>query len=594
VRLLGRHRLVLLCLGFGLALFVWQLGSNGLVDETPPLFAASARAMADTGDWLTPRVNGLPRYDKPPLVYWLMALGYLLPGQAQWDPLGTWAACLPSALASIAVMLTLALTLERWPQPAGPGTSGRGVALTAALAFALSPLNLLWGRMAVSDALFSGLLSFSLLLFWRAQARRLATATPGVWRGWWHGWLLLGLAVLAKGPVALVLGPLTLLVFALLQGELGLQLRGLRAGVGPALSLAVAAPWYAAALVVEGKPFWDSFFGYHNLQRFSSVVNNHLQPWWFFGPILVAASLPVTPLLLLGLARALRQPPAAPATSLARFAACWLLVVLAFFTLAATKLPSYWIPATPAAAVLIATTAAQRPGRLAWGLTLALAALLAGALLSSPLWFAAVNDPELPGLAQRIMGSTLLIQAGLWFVLAAVLPLLVAAGNRLLAVQLPLVGFALLALLPLWSLGDSLRGAPVRQMAAAVVRHRRPQESLAMVGVLKPSLHYYSRQVVLYEGNEPRNLANLAERLRLEQRRGQRPSSSTSQPTLLVVIDQRTAGLPHWLGLHPQLLQRSGIYQLWRLQRHTLDHRAGQLGRSGISPDWQQPRAERY
>jgi hypothetical protein len=170
----------------------------------------------------------------------------------------------------------------------------------------------------------------------------------------------------------------------------------------------------------------------------------------------------------------------------------------------------------------------------------------------------------------------------------------VAAGNRLLAVQLPLVGFALLALLPLWSLGDSLRGAPVRQMAAAVVRHRRPQESLAMVGVLKPSLHYYSRQVVLYEGNQPRNLANLAERLRLEQRRGQRPSSSTSQPTLLVVIDQRTAGLPHWLGLHPQLLQRSGIYQLWRLQRHTLDQRAGQLGRSGISPDWQQPRAERY
>jgi len=269
VRLLGRHRLLLLCLGFGLALFVWQLGSNGLVDETPPLFAASARAMADTGDWLTPRVNGLPRYDKPPLVYWLMGLGYLLPGQAQWDPLGTWAACLPSALASIAVMLTLALTLERWPQPAGPGTSGRGVALTAALAFALSPLNLLWGRMAVSDALFSGLLSLSLLLFWRAQARRLATATPGVWRGWWHGWLLLGLAVLAKGPVALVLGPLTLLAFALLQGELGQQVRGLRAGVGTALSLAVAAPWYAAELVVEGKPFWDSFFGYHNLQRFS-------------------------------------------------------------------------------------------------------------------------------------------------------------------------------------------------------------------------------------------------------------------------------------------------------------------------------------
>ncbi|MEY4800572.1 MAG: hypothetical protein RLZZ213_1019, partial [Cyanobacteriota bacterium] len=65
---LTRHRLVLLCtLAIGLLLFVWQLGSTGLVDETPPLFAASARAMAETGDWLIPRVNGLPRYDKPPL-----------------------------------------------------------------------------------------------------------------------------------------------------------------------------------------------------------------------------------------------------------------------------------------------------------------------------------------------------------------------------------------------------------------------------------------------------------------------------------------------------------------------------------------------
>ena len=53
-----------------------RLGEAGLVDETPPLFAGAARAMADTGVWLTPRVNGLPRYDKPPLVYWLMGLVY--------------------------------------------------------------------------------------------------------------------------------------------------------------------------------------------------------------------------------------------------------------------------------------------------------------------------------------------------------------------------------------------------------------------------------------------------------------------------------------------------------------------------------------
>ena len=114
-RLSRRQGLVLLVvLLLGLALFVWRVGSIGLVDETPPLFAASARAMARTGDWLTPRVNGLPRYDKPPLVYWLMGLGYALPGQGLWNPLGSWAANLPSALSSVAMMLLLTATLLRW------------------------------------------------------------------------------------------------------------------------------------------------------------------------------------------------------------------------------------------------------------------------------------------------------------------------------------------------------------------------------------------------------------------------------------------------------------------------------------------------
>jgi 4-amino-4-deoxy-L-arabinose transferase-like glycosyltransferase len=80
---------LLLTLVLGLLLFVWRLGSTGLVDETPPLFAASARAMVETGNWLVPQVNGLPRYDKPPLVYWLMALVHQLPGQSLWDPFGS-------------------------------------------------------------------------------------------------------------------------------------------------------------------------------------------------------------------------------------------------------------------------------------------------------------------------------------------------------------------------------------------------------------------------------------------------------------------------------------------------------------------------
>ena len=595
------ERLLLLAvLLLGLALFVWQLGLTGLVDETPPLFAASARAMAETGDWLTPRVNGLPRYDKPPLVYWLMALGYLLPGQDSWNPLGTWAARLPSALSSVGLMLLLSATLLRWPQQQRPRLLS---ALVAPLAFALSPLVLLWSRIAVSDALFSALLSASLLLLWRCYA------AGG--RRWWLPWLVLGLAVLTKGPVAVVLAGLTLALFGWRLADLPGLFRTLRPWPGLLLTALVALPWYLLELLVEGKPFWDSFFGYHNLQRFTGVVNNHLQPWWFFLPVLVVASLPFTPLLLAGLLAALRQSRSAhpaPGQSLPLFAACWLLAVLLFFTLAATKLPSYWIPATPAAGLLIGWAALHprllRAGRVRaviLGATLALLALVSAGLAASPRWIPLISDPELPTLPAELLASGAVLRAAACFSLALLLALVLARGPAqwrpfwLLGSQLALVLFVLTALLPMVRLGDRVRQLPVRQVAADVVTLRRPGEPLAMVGILKPSLHYYTRQVVLYEGVQPNGPLNLSDRLLREQRRGFSPSPASPTATLLLVIDAGTSQLPHWRELPHQALARRGLYSLWRVHRTDLEALGSTLRRQGVpAADWQRPRPERY
>lgn len=695
---------LLLCLGLGSLLFVWQLGSTGLVDETPPLFAASARGMVERGDWLIPHVNGLPRYDKPPLVYWLMALLYALPGQAHWDPLGTWAAALPSALATIAVMLGLADTLLRWPQPpllapgrgaerstispgsgpsAGLGEQGPAAApapgarrqqlrlaitpLAAALAFGLCPLVLLWGRIPVSDALLSGLLSLTLLGLWRRQA------DPG--QPWWLPWLLLGLAVLTKGPVAVVLTALTLLLFGALQGDGRALLQRLRPLPGLGLTALVCLPWYGLALLRDGRPFWDSFFGYHNLQRFSTVVNNHLQPWWYFLPVLLLTALPVTPLLLLALVRAIGplrlpiQPPArhtdgirrpgprrlaarplAADQSLARFAACWLLAVLLFFTAAATKLPSYWLPATPAAALLVALVAqvpwgtgrslqpaglagsgrsggaadaaetAAGPGpagggisaaatpaggpalpdrtaRIAWRLSLLLAAVVALAFAAGALWVPLIRDPELPTLPRDLLASGLLAR-GAWLWGAAValgwLTRARPAPLRLLALQLPLVLAVPMMLLPGWALGDRLRSLPVRQMAASVVRFAAADEPVAMVGILKPSLHFYSRRVVIYEGSGAEGPVNLADRLRRERRPGLHPGPASRHATVLVVIDERTAASRFWLGLGQRELARAGLYRLWRLDRASLERRAAALQAQGQRISWDRPRPERY
>ena len=597
-------RLVLLLVALlGLGLFVWRLGATGLVDETPPLFAAAARAMAETGDWLTPRVNGLPRYDKPPLVYWLMGLLYRLPAQPLWNPLGTWASSLPSALSSVGLMVALAATLLRWPQAGRPR---RLLAVSAALAFGLSPLVLLWSRVGVSDALFSALLSLALLLFWRCYA--------AAGRRWWIAWPVLGLAVLTKGPVAVVLAALTLGLFAAWQGE-GLRLaRLLRPWPGLLLTAAVALPWYGLELLVEGRPFWDSFFAYHNLQRFTGVVNNHLQPWWFFLPVLVVASLPFTPLLLAGLVQALRRPgrPQPAGQSLPRFAACWLLAVLLFFTIAATKLPSYWIPATPAAGLLMAWCALDPAGLRSRGggwlraATAALLALFTAGLAASPRWIPLINDPELPTLPAELLASGDVLRAAACFALALALTLALGWGAQrrrtlwLLGPQLALVLFVLTALVPMVQLGDRVRQLPVRQVAASVAAQRRPGEPLAMVGILKPSLHYYSRRVVLFEGIQPNGPINLNDRLARERRPGLTPAPPGAGDTLLLVIDQGTARLPHWRGLPHTQLAEHGLYRLWRVQRTALQsHAEGLVGRAGgsaaaMAPDWQRPRPERY
>ena len=153
---------LLLILFFGILIFLLGLGSTGIVDETPPLFAAAGRAMSESGDWLTPKVNGILRFDKPPLIYWLMGLFYSLPKNEVWDSFGTISARLPSALASLFLMLVIGDTIYCWPQN---GDKKISASLVASLSFALSPLIILWSRTAVSDALLCGMLGISLLLF---------------------------------------------------------------------------------------------------------------------------------------------------------------------------------------------------------------------------------------------------------------------------------------------------------------------------------------------------------------------------------------------------------------------------------------------
>ena len=217
---------------FGILIFILGLGSTGLVDETPPLFAAAGRSMSESGDWLTPKVNGIFRFDKPPLIYWLMGFFYSLPFNKSWDSLGTLSARLPSALASLFLMILIADTVFCWPQK---GFKKLSSPLVASLGFALSPLVIVWSRTAVSDALLCGTLGISLLLFWRRMAcdRNGNCISP---------WVFLGLAILAKGPVAFILATLTLSTFLFTQKKWTILFAKINPKIGILITVLISLP----------------------------------------------------------------------------------------------------------------------------------------------------------------------------------------------------------------------------------------------------------------------------------------------------------------------------------------------------------------
>ncbi|MEO0869945.1 MAG: glycosyltransferase family 39 protein, partial [Cyanobacteria bacterium J06642_11] len=188
--------------------FFWQLDHIGLVDETEPLFAEAARHMYATGDWITPYFNGATRFDKPPLVYWAMALGFHIFG------VGELGVRLPSALAAAGLTGFGFYTLQRYGDISGHQPPSRKqtftlAAVVGAVAMALHPETLVWGRTGVSDMLLSGCIGAALLCFFWGYAE-------GGKARWYYGfYTFMALGVLDKGPVGAVLPGLVVLLFAI-------------------------------------------------------------------------------------------------------------------------------------------------------------------------------------------------------------------------------------------------------------------------------------------------------------------------------------------------------------------------------------------
>jgi len=504
-----------------LALF-WHLGAVGLVDETEPIFAETSRQMWITGDWITPTFNGLERFDKPPLIYWLQAMAYHLLG------LNEWAVRVPSAIAALAQVAFGAATLLRFggsPHPENKLTQtpwGLSRAWWAALLggtlLATTPLTLVWGRTGVSDMVLVACVSGAMWAFFWAYA--------GCGRHWYLVfYTLLGLGMLAKGPVALVLPGLSLVLFLLWLGwDHALKvMQEMRLIAGTVVVLALTLPWYVAVIGRHGWAYVQDFFGYHNVARFTQVVNNHSAPWYFYGLVVLVGFLPYSVQLPLAVSRLRfwqrqRWRGIPRAQHLGLFACCWLVAVFGFFSMAVTKLPSYLLPLMPAAAMLVALewscqlTAVpdlvdSSQQRIPWPewitgiLNAAFLALLAGLGWRLPRLLG--PDDAAPDLTAAIQAFHLptgsLVGWGLAFGLAMVL--LGRRQVRWLWTANVLGSLGLVVVLfssAIFALNDA-RQLPLQELALELRTDTTEvqQDPVLMVGVFKPSLVFYSQRTII-------------------------------------------------------------------------------------------------
>lgn len=309
-------------------LYFHQLTVVGLIGPDEPRFAAIARTMAASGDWVTPRLLGQPWFEKPALLYWMEAIAFRAGLGSELAPR------LPNALMAVAFLGFFWWVLNR--------EFGRRPASFATAMLGTSAAWIVSSQVGTTDLPLAATYSAAMLTALPWVRRRGPKLLP------WAA-ALLGLAVLAKGPVAVVLACPILLAwqrpFWRTVGRNALVLLRPRV-VLP--FLAVTLPWYVLCTWANGAAFLKDFFWKHNVERYvsSTAVGEHGQPFWYFAPVLLALLLPWTPVLSLTLRRAFYSD------SRRLFLLAWAALWLIFFSASANKLPSYILPMIPAAAAL--------------------------------------------------------------------------------------------------------------------------------------------------------------------------------------------------------------------------------------------------
>ena len=147
---------------------------------------------------------------------------------------------------------------------------------------------------------------------------------------------------------------------------------------------------------------------------------------------------------------------------------------------------------------------------------------------------------------------------------------------------------------PIRDLGDTLRQVPLRNISKQILNIRQGDETLAMIGIRKPSLHFYTRQIVFYESATEEGLVNLFERLNFDRRMNYQDKPAYDYESILVVIDKYSSKEDHWTNISHQKLGVYGIYNLWRIKRSDLNEQATDLQSNGFEANWRNKQVEKF
>jgi len=366
------------------ACYFTHLDAVGLVGPDEPRYAWIARDMAESADFITPRLYGKPWFEKPPLYYWSAALSFKLFGISETSarlPSAVFALLATFAIAWLAFRIYGAET-ARWILlllPTSAGMIGFSHAAATDMPFAATLTMAM-----LPAAVLLGLIPASRLERTSSSSYTSSTLLMGVLLGFF-----LGLATLAKGPAAIILCAGAVFFWALLTKRWRDTIRLLHPSA--IISFGVTAlPWYILC-AIRNPDFFRVFIIEHNFKRFLTPEFQHIQPFWYYTGIIPIAFLPWTAILLWALFAGVKHLRRGPLSSSTIFVLCWSVFCIAFFTISVSKLPGYILPAVPPIGLLLARACTFLAPSKRW--PLALSSLLFSALCTAA-FLASLDNSE--------------------------------------------------------------------------------------------------------------------------------------------------------------------------------------------------------